>query len=493
MPEKCIDRYHCGTHDPIWFMGKHPSKEGQEATGKACANTGFGANCCGYEVGTITVKHCGSFFVYRLSRVQGCSFAYCAGKGDPCPYGTSSPTGYQPGCRVSFPMMAGNPILLGPFISGICPDGKRYTDFYFKCQVSYPNPLDANVGFEIKWLIDEKPMNVTNTISGFTREASIHVNQLQNCMGHEFDPGQLELDEKAREMSEIKVVSTVPIPCTDCSVRSSECEYSAHLTAKNATVPECNLTLSYKDWNENTKTAEAITHIEADKDFVNDNKTGYLQLVPFTSGGINAILNASYVPQPLQHRLNDWTQTVEVYLKSGSAGTTDTTLWTDVGYYDMFHVGKFTMVQTKSVPPHIPEFQVEIQTQTCWNVACICGVVAREGTDVVSFNTCDMRFGGNTLNENILFPTQFSNLTIIHQSGKSYMVYFPSGRRVFVDKNDVNMTRVEVQVRPDDANNVEGLCGEYNGHPEELGKDKNGNPITFTRTPDSFIESNRHV
>ncbi|KAL3847235.1 hypothetical protein ACJMK2_018157 [Sinanodonta woodiana] len=336
MPEKCIDRYRCGTHDPVWLMGTHPTRAGQEVTGKACANTGFGANCCGYEIGTINVRHCGAFFVYRLPRVQGCSVAYCAGKVDPCPYGTSSLTGYQPGCvaKTTFSHfslhMIGNPVLSGPFTSGFCPDGRRYTDFFFTCTVGYSNPYDSNVAFDIVFFIDGKPISTRTHISGFQRNASYHANDLRNAMGHEFDPGRLELEETNRSPTEVKVVSTIPTACNDCSVWEPECYYEMEF-------------------------------------------------------------------------------------------------WTDAGFYDMYHVGMFTMVQTKATPPHIPEFQI----------------------------------------------------------------YFPSGRWVKVDKNDVNMIRVEVHVRSYDANNVKRLCGKFSGHPDRLGKDKYGNPISFTRIPSSFIESNR--
>ncbi|KAL3847236.1 hypothetical protein ACJMK2_018158 [Sinanodonta woodiana] len=476
MPEKCIDRYHCGTHDPVWFMGKHPTKQGEETMGKACANTGFGANCCGYEIGAISVRHCGAFFVYRLLRIQGCSFAYCA---------------------ASYPPMTGNPILSGPITSGLCPDGQRYTDFFFTCTVGYLNSMDSNVAFDIEFLIDGKPSGIEKHISSLQRDATIYAIDLHIFRGHEFDPGRLELDEKNRSPTELKVVSTIPIACKNCSDRAMDCCYEMDLYSYNVT-SACHVKLCYTDWNDATKSAVTTTHVEADKDFFNSDKTGYIKPVPFRSEEVNSILSDNYTPLPVQVGTKNSPAAVCfchgephcLTFDRNNAGMAHTT-WTDAGFYDMYHVGMFTMVQTKATPSYIPEFQVQIQTQTCWNVACICGVVARERTDVVSFNTCDLKFGSNTISEKILFPDQFSNLTIVQESGKSYMIYFPSGRWVKVDKNDANMTRVEVQVLSDDANNVEGLCGEYSGHPDRLGKTQNGNPIPFARIPDSFIESNR--
>ncbi|KAK3603684.1 hypothetical protein CHS0354_023281 [Potamilus streckersoni] len=89
------------------------------------------------------------------------------------------------GNPILFPTMAGNPILLGPFRSGLCSDGRRYTDFFFTCRFNYSNPYDVNVAFKIAWLIDGKPLSIPTTISGFDREARIYSNQLHKQMGHE--------------------------------------------------------------------------------------------------------------------------------------------------------------------------------------------------------------------------------------------------------------------------------------------------------------------
>ncbi|KAL3847237.1 hypothetical protein ACJMK2_018159 [Sinanodonta woodiana] len=405
--------------------------------GKACANTGFGANCCGYEIGMIRVKHCGAFFVYNLLRIQGCSFAYCAGKGDPCPYGTSSPTGYQPGCVASYPHMPGNPVLSGPFTSGYCSDRQKYTDFVFYCTVSYADPNDSNVNFDVEFLIDGIQKCTLTHISGMERSATIHASDLQNCnsMGHEFEPGKLDLEEKTRTSTEVKVVSTVPIPCSSCDPRE-ECFYEMHIKGSNVSGEECNIRLHLSDWDDNKKSAVTSTTVLADKEVFNLNKTA--NLVPEMSRSSGTIpLFQTYVAQPLPINVHNNPAPVCTCFGDPHILTFDRynagmgkNGWSDDGYYDMLKIGMFTLVQTKPALPNIPP---------------------------------------------------------------DFQIYFPSGRMVKAHKDQANIGCVDVQMRPDDAGNVEGLCGEFNGHPEVLGYDTNNNPVTYTRKPDGFIESQRQV
>ena len=69
---------HCGTMIPCWLGGKHPINTGDTVTHNTCMNV-YGTQVC-FGVGTITVKKCLNFFVYKLNPTHGCSMAYCAGK-----------------------------------------------------------------------------------------------------------------------------------------------------------------------------------------------------------------------------------------------------------------------------------------------------------------------------------------------------------------------------------------------------------------------------
>jgi len=77
MPERKVEEYNCGTHDPIWLNGRHPAVNGGHVVLKACIHS-FGIACD--ESFDINVKNCGDFYVYYLKPTYYCATAYCAGK-----------------------------------------------------------------------------------------------------------------------------------------------------------------------------------------------------------------------------------------------------------------------------------------------------------------------------------------------------------------------------------------------------------------------------
>ena len=79
MPETKAQPYSCGTFAPIWIRGTHPKNETEEKSVTACTNVkNLNYGC--YRTQPVTIRHCGSFFVYYLMPSFGCSMAYCAGK-----------------------------------------------------------------------------------------------------------------------------------------------------------------------------------------------------------------------------------------------------------------------------------------------------------------------------------------------------------------------------------------------------------------------------
>ena len=79
MPETVVNEYHCGTHDPIWLKGNHPTKAEGNVVRKACINS-FGLNDGCFESFDINIVNCGDYFVYYLKPLTYCAVAYCAGK-----------------------------------------------------------------------------------------------------------------------------------------------------------------------------------------------------------------------------------------------------------------------------------------------------------------------------------------------------------------------------------------------------------------------------
>lgn len=77
MPEKTVPEYHCGTHDPIWLNGRHPTVAEGNVVRQVCINS-FGFVCD--DTFDINVKNCGDYYVYYLRPTYYCAIAYCAGE-----------------------------------------------------------------------------------------------------------------------------------------------------------------------------------------------------------------------------------------------------------------------------------------------------------------------------------------------------------------------------------------------------------------------------
>ena len=77
MPEKTVAEYHCGTHDPIWLNGRHPTVGEGNVVRQVCVNS-FGFVCV--DTFDINVTDCGDFYVYYLRPTYYCAIAYCAGE-----------------------------------------------------------------------------------------------------------------------------------------------------------------------------------------------------------------------------------------------------------------------------------------------------------------------------------------------------------------------------------------------------------------------------
>lgn len=79
MPEGVVPPLRCGTHEPIWLNGKHPSVDDGNVARTVCINSNGQNNGC-YDSFEINVKNCTGYFVYYLKPLYYCAAAYCAGK-----------------------------------------------------------------------------------------------------------------------------------------------------------------------------------------------------------------------------------------------------------------------------------------------------------------------------------------------------------------------------------------------------------------------------
>ncbi|XP_050926742.1 deleted in malignant brain tumors 1 protein isoform X4 [Lates calcarifer] len=77
IPERCIDRYRCGTHAPLWITEPHPTQSGVIVNRIVC--NAWAGSCCYFSSHTIHVKLCyGNYYVYKLVKPSTCQLAYCA-------------------------------------------------------------------------------------------------------------------------------------------------------------------------------------------------------------------------------------------------------------------------------------------------------------------------------------------------------------------------------------------------------------------------------
>ena len=75
MPTTRVPAYRCGTQWSGWLDADHPTVEEDEVRMTVCfsdRSTG-----CRYT-GTISVKNCGSYFIYRLKKPPNCNSRYCS-------------------------------------------------------------------------------------------------------------------------------------------------------------------------------------------------------------------------------------------------------------------------------------------------------------------------------------------------------------------------------------------------------------------------------
>ena len=87
--------------------------------------------------------------------------------------------------------------------------------------------------------------------------------------------------------------------------------------------------------------------------------------------------------------------------------------------YDNYRIGDWVMVKSDR-----RDFSVHARTHHCWRVACNCGVVVKEGKDVISVNYCGNGRLGNRHNPYVGFMSNKEPAygTGIERSGNTYRV-----------------------------------------------------------------------
>jgi hypothetical protein len=75
MADRCVPRFHCGTHAPGWLLDGHPVNASSHAVnGEVCFH--WKDSCC-YFKQEILVRECEGYFVYKLKRNDIKYLRYC--------------------------------------------------------------------------------------------------------------------------------------------------------------------------------------------------------------------------------------------------------------------------------------------------------------------------------------------------------------------------------------------------------------------------------
>ncbi|XP_067057997.1 uncharacterized protein [Acropora muricata] len=81
MSHSCVIGRRCGANGPGWLVGRHPSVSEGCARRRVCfasfsGRWNFRSPCCRWST-YISVRNCGTFFVYKLRRPPTCNLRYC--------------------------------------------------------------------------------------------------------------------------------------------------------------------------------------------------------------------------------------------------------------------------------------------------------------------------------------------------------------------------------------------------------------------------------
>ncbi|XP_068671273.1 uncharacterized protein [Montipora foliosa] len=74
IPERCVPMNRCGTHAPGWLNDTHPTVKDGLQRAQVCYH--WNNDCCKWK-NNITIRNCGSYFVYQLVKPPVCHLRYC--------------------------------------------------------------------------------------------------------------------------------------------------------------------------------------------------------------------------------------------------------------------------------------------------------------------------------------------------------------------------------------------------------------------------------
>uniref|UniRef100_A0A8D2J0U4 von Willebrand factor D and EGF domain-containing protein n=1 Tax=Varanus komodoensis TaxID=61221 RepID=A0A8D2J0U4_VARKO len=502
MPTKCIEMNKCGTQAPVWLSlesGRLPHP-GERRPLTACATWQFSfgstKDCCLFRI-PVSVRHCGSFFIYLLQPTQGC-MGYCAEGG------TASILMFYLATTICFHTGQFHNSALQPIVT---PEllGARV---YLKCTFGRPS-ADPSTSYMVVWSrlsrsgMKEQVQRETTlqtfsyvemdgvnfrlgdtvfcTVTSFRWDSPDHQTFAEESDGFyagiKFVPESLQIAEDGKEHI-LTILSTIPITCLGqddiCKItlQLSTGDSGRSFMSLNIALSTCQVDLERMPCKEGI-CARTTLSIRAVNDFAEDgNFTSYIRAEPIQT---SETLWQDYTP-------TDVNVTVQDLPTENCYSFTDPHIITFDGWrYDNNNVGTFVLYKSLS-----RTFEVHVRQWHCGSrhpsVACTCGVAAWEDNSIVVLDMCN-RKPLETKPQLIIKSIRASsplNVSVMKSyGGKKITISFHSGAFVRADVSDWGMS-LTARAPSTDFNSTRGLCGNFDRNSQNDFHRTDGNILHLT-------------